>query len=120
VTVLGSGTTELVFAPARPGPEATREIVFEMRRQPDGQLVLPVFSSLPRLVETLGEYQPWVCVPVGNVRDAVRRHHVAQLALDPALDGAAWRWGEAALTEFDEHLSEQSGEHMDETTEGRR
>lgn len=110
---MGGDYAELVFAPARPWPAGgSRDVAFEMRQLPDGSLVLPVFTSLPLLVEALGHYQPWVCVPLRNARDAVGRRDVARVVTDPPMADSAWRWGEASLLEF--------AWHEDETREGRR
>lgn len=95
---------QLVFVPAR--PYQGWEVMFEMRRQADGSILLPAFSSLPLLVETLGEYQPWVCVPLVKADGAVRRHGVARLVIDPPMDGSAWRWGEAELLGFEKYTAE--------------
>ncbi len=83
----------LVVAPARPGPTAGgADIVFEMREQPDGGFVLPVFSSVRRLVEQLGRYQPWACVPLRDVLAKTQRAAAVRVVLDPAIDPGAWRW----------------------------
>jgi len=95
------GQPGLVFAPARPRAEGGRQdVVYEMRRQPDGTLVLPVFSSLVGLVEGLGQYQPWACVPLDQVTAALGGGRVAQVLVDPQIDPQAWRWAEASLANY--------------------
>ena len=48
----------IVIAPAHPAIEHDeRDIVFEVRESLAGAPVLPVFSSVPRLVEALGHAQ---------------------------------------------------------------
>lgn len=95
------GQPGLVFTPARPRAESgRRDVVYEMRRQPDGALVLPVFSSLAGLVEGLGRYQPWACVPLDQVTAAVGGGRVAQVLVDPQIDPQAWRWAEASLAHY--------------------
>jgi hypothetical protein len=102
------GQPGLVFAPARPRVGgARRDVVYEMRRQPDGALVLPVFSSLAGLVERLGQYQPWACVPLDQVTAAVGGGRVAQVLVDPEIDPQAWRWAEASLS----HYGPRPGRH---------
>jgi hypothetical protein len=76
------------------------DVIFEMRRQPDGALVLPVFSSLEGLVEMLGRYQPWACVRLAEVTEAMTSGRVAQVLLDPQIDQQAWRWGETSLAQY--------------------
>jgi len=87
------GLPELVVAPARPGTGAGgTDIVFEMREQPDGRLVLPVFSSVRRLVEQLGRHQPWACVPLRDVLAKTQRSAAVLVVLDPVIEPGAWRW----------------------------
>jgi hypothetical protein len=90
------GVPELVVAPARPGPRADgADIVFEMRQQPDGGFVLPVFSSVRRLVEELGRSQPWACVPLRDVLATTAQGAAVRIVLDPRIDPGAWRWPSA-------------------------
>jgi hypothetical protein len=88
----------LVFAPARPRVDGGRkDVLFEMRKQPDGQLVLPVYSSVAGLVQALGHYQPWACVPLAQVRAALGGEDVTQVLVDPPVEPDAWRWSEGSL-----------------------
>lgn len=98
MTPAGPVPPGLVFAPARPGTAVgRRDVVFEMRQQPDGELVLPVYSSMAGLVEALGRYQPWACVPLARVRAVLSCGRVAQVLVDAPVDPRAWRWTEASL-----------------------
>jgi type III secretion system (T3SS) SseB-like protein len=102
-TPVGRGDPQLVFAPARPrAGGGHRDVVFEMREQPDGRRVLPVFSSVTRLVEALGHYQPWACVPLWRIRATFTNSQMAQVLLDPPVDPLAWRWAEGSLVRFAE------------------
>lgn len=57
----------------------------QLRYLEDGQLALPVFSSLDELVADCGEGQPWVAIAAGQV-DEFRRIVGADLAvLDPSI-----------------------------------
>jgi SseB protein N-terminal domain len=88
----------LVIAPARPGADGRNgELAFELRQLADGRVALPVFSTVAELVRVLGRYQPWVCVPLGTVEEAISRAGVSLMVLDPGVDSRAWRWSPASL-----------------------
>jgi hypothetical protein len=83
----------IVVAPAHPALEHDeRDIVFELRESSGGAPVLPVFSSVPRLVEALGHAQPWVALPLGTVRELAGARGVRTVLLDPDVQPGAWRW----------------------------
>lgn len=89
---------KLVVVPARPQAAGGRsEVVLEMREQPGGGYVLPVFSSVALLIEQLGRFQPWVCVPLASVLPA---NPGVRVVVDPRIDEAAPRWQEPALEEL--------------------
>ena len=84
---------ELVFVPARPPTSrGSKELAYEVRTLADGSVALPVYSTVARLVAALGHYQPWACVPLRTVQDAMARAGVPRLVLDAAVDASAWRW----------------------------
>jgi hypothetical protein len=84
---------EHVYVPARPRDTASgRNVGFEMRRQPDGALFLPAYSSVTGLVDALGRHQPWVCVQLTQVLKALDGGRVARVLLDPPVEPQAWRW----------------------------
>lgn len=88
----------LVVVPARPQEAGGRaEVVLEMRQQPGGGYVLPVFSSVALLIERLGRFQPWVCLPLASVLPA---DPSVQVVIDPSIDEAAPRWQQPALEEL--------------------
>lgn len=93
---LVSGSPEIVVVPAhpdvRPGHDGT--VIFEVRRLADGDLALPVFSAVSRLVATLGQNQPWVAIPLRNVQAIMGAAGVEQVVLDPDAQPDAWRWQE--------------------------
>ena len=83
----------IVVAPAHPALEHDeRDIVFELRESSGGAPVLPVFSSVPRLVEALGHAQPWVALPLSTVRELAGARGVHTVLLDPDVQPGAWRW----------------------------
>ncbi|MER7865904.1 SAV_915 family protein [Streptomyces cellulosae] len=49
------------------------------------QLVALAFTSVPRLVEAMGERQPWVVLPTGEVGDALRDSEARAVLVDPQL-----------------------------------
>lgn len=87
------GGGAIVIAPAHPAiARDERDIVFELRESPGGAPVLPVFSSVPRLVEALGHAQPWVALPLCTVRELAGARGVHTVLLDPDVQPGAWRW----------------------------
>ena len=84
----------IVIAPAHPALEhGERDIVFELRESAGDATVLPVFTSVPRLVEALGHAQPWVALPLYTVRQLAAASGVRTVLLDPDVQPGAWRWG---------------------------
>jgi hypothetical protein len=56
----------------------------EPRYTPNGlQVVLPVFSSVAGLVARLGRRQPWICVPLSEVREVAAGNGLARVVIDP-------------------------------------
>jgi hypothetical protein len=95
---------EIVVAPAHPAiADGQPDIVFELRQSADAPAVLPVFSSVHKLVEALGEAQPWVALPLLKVRELAEAGGVHTVVLDPDVQPGAWRWGYGDLDAL-EHL----------------
>jgi hypothetical protein len=100
-----------VYVPARPRDcESGRNVGFETRRQPDGTLVLPAYSSVTGLVEALGRYQPWVCIELAQVLEALDGGRVARVLLDPPAEPQAWRWTQADLARSAGQRDREPGE----------
>ncbi|WP_327068642.1 hypothetical protein OG500_23105 [Kitasatospora sp. NBC_01250] len=98
---VGDWLPELVYAPARPIiREGRRELLYEVRRYPDGRQVLPVFSTLELLVAALGPAQPWAQAPLRAVRAVMAAAGVTEVELDPVVAEGAWRWNEADLARY--------------------
>jgi hypothetical protein len=85
------GIPELVVVPAHPAG-GHDDVVFETREAPGGQAVLPVFSSVRRLVGTLGHAQPWLAMPLVKVRELAAAGGLPEVVLDPAVQPGAWLW----------------------------
>ena len=97
------GLPELVIVPAHPVPH--REIEFETREDLGrGGPVLPVFSTVRRLVRTLGPDQPWVAMPLASVRELAGSAGVREVRLDPSAAPGAWRWDDEELARLERSL----------------
>lgn len=81
---------QLVAVPAHPGA-SPGELVLEARREPQG-MVLPVFSSVRILVNSLGRSQPWAVMPLSRVGDLASAAGVDQIVFDPEISADAWLW----------------------------
>jgi SseB protein N-terminal domain len=104
--------SELVYVPARPRTtESGRNVNFEIRQQPDGTSVLPAYSSVSGLVEALGQYQPWVCVQLTQLLEAMDGGRVARVLVDPPVDPGAWRWTQDDLTRSAGQPDSEPGPH---------
>jgi hypothetical protein len=90
----GGGLPEIVIAPARqdvrPGHDG--DVIFEVREISDGGRALPVFTSVERLVQTLGPDQPWVALPLRNIQAIMGGAGVDRVLIDPLAQPGAWRW----------------------------
>jgi hypothetical protein len=90
----GGGLPEIVIAPARPDirPGHDGDVVFEVREISGGGRAMPVFTTVMRLVATLGPDQPWVALPLRNLRAIMGGAGVDTVAIDPQAQPGAWRW----------------------------
>jgi hypothetical protein len=87
------GDQHVVYVPAHPITTGGRKDVgFELRPLESGEKAAIAFTSLPRLVQALGNSQPWVAMRMGRLRELMGTRGVAQLALDPTVPSGAWRW----------------------------
>jgi hypothetical protein len=100
------GAKAIVYVPAHAEvSEGAKKPAFEVRRRADGTQELPVFSSLERLVQALGRYQPWVALPLRELQRAAAAAGVDRLALDPAHPAGTWRWSRDDLDELGRKLT---------------
>ncbi|WP_299575183.1 SseB family protein [uncultured Williamsia sp.] len=58
-TTVGTQLPEVVVVPAHPRPDGSRGFDIELTES-NGRPLIPAFSSVDGLVETLGEHQPWL------------------------------------------------------------
>ena len=80
-------------------------MVFEARRASDGELVMPVFSSLDRLTAALGVEQPWVALPLHNVQAIMGGTGVGRVLLDPEAEPGTRRWSAGDVEDLERRLS---------------
>jgi hypothetical protein len=89
---------EVVYVPAHPIEAGGRkDIAFETRGIGSGTQVALAYSSIARLVESLGHAQPWLAMPLGRLRQVMRSSGVTQVVVDPIVPAEAWRWAPEAL-----------------------
>ena len=89
-----------VFVPAHPrypGGGAAPRVDVELLRSPTGPPVPVAFTSLTRLVEALGDAQPWIAVSLGPFAETMRDARLPQVRLDPTVDGEGHHWDAADL-----------------------
>jgi type III secretion system (T3SS) SseB-like protein len=95
---------DIVIAPAHPAPHQHAEIVFETRPGGAGAEVLPVFSSVRRLVAAFGPAQPWLALPLRTVRELAAAGGIGEILLDPEVPAGAWRWQYSDLETLQQSL----------------
>ena len=87
------GDTHVVYVPAHPiTARGRRDVGFEIRELESGEKAAVAFTSLPGLIEALGNSQPWLAMPMARLRDLMGSRGVAQVVLDPTVPARAWRW----------------------------
>jgi hypothetical protein len=80
-----------------------------LREGADAMAVLPVFSSVRRLVLALGQAQPWVALPLLRVRELAAAGGVSTVVVDPEVASGAWRWGYRDLERLEQGLDLEQG-----------
>jgi hypothetical protein len=102
----GAALPEFVFAPAHPVErQGRRDLAFEVRQAEDGSAVLPVFTTIDRLVATLGSHQPWVRLPLRAARALVGAAGVRHVVLDPVQADENSLWTQADLETLEAETS---------------
>jgi hypothetical protein len=89
----------LLFVPAQPVHEPDlAPYGLEVRQLADGRYGCTAYSTVERLVEALGMYQPWVAISARELVGFLDRVGVERLYVDTPLPDEAWRWqpGQAA------------------------
>jgi hypothetical protein len=91
----------VVYVPAHPITSGHRkDVAFETRRLASGEPAAMAFTSLSRLVESLGKAQPWLAMPMGRLRALMGTSGVGKVALDPTVPAEAWRWRQEDVAEI--------------------
>jgi len=91
----------MVAAPAHPGAPGSGEFFLEARQLPGNRRVLPVFSTVGKLVEALGEAQPWATLPLGRATQMAAEAGIDLVALDPVMGPETWKWDPHDLDKFE-------------------
>ena len=97
-----SGIPGAVAVPAHPGAPGSGRLFLEARESPDVGKVLPVFSTVGRLVAALGLAQPWAVLPLARAREVAACAGVERIVLDPVVRPSVWRWAVRDLQDFDQ------------------
>lgn len=80
----------VVVVPAHPSPGGRVDI--ELATLKRGAVVVAVFSNVQKLIDQLGNAQPWMMVPSGGLMRHLAGHEVTTVVLDPAPGVLAPRW----------------------------
>jgi hypothetical protein len=89
---------EYVVVPAHPAAHGDRtDVRFELRQGPAGEVVGVAFTTVAKLVEQLGRFQPWMVLKTAGYRELLARVQVQGMVLDPVVDPATVHWSEQAL-----------------------
>jgi hypothetical protein len=91
--------TDLVFVPAHPSVQSGGLEVETRRLANNNEPVGLAFTTLAALVSHLGDYQPWVKIPMIDYVATLRRAGVDRVQIDPAPTNGLWRWDETRLVE---------------------
>jgi hypothetical protein len=96
------GAPEMVTAPAHPGAPGSGEFFLEARLLPGDRRVLPVFSTVSKLVDALGDAQPWAMLPLEQARQMATAAGIEVIALDPVMSPETWKWRPQDLDDFEQ------------------
>lgn len=100
-TERSAADAEVVYVPAHPiTAGARKDVAFETRQLESGGQAAIAFTSLSRLVDTLGNSQPWVAMPMGRLRELMGSNGIGQVAVDPVVPTDAWRWQQKGIRDM--------------------
>lgn len=94
------GDDDVVYVPAHPAP-ADGQVApgVEIRRlRGTGEPVGLAFTSVDSLVETLGDCQPWISMPMHAYVTWLRMRKILRVQIDPRYDDDVREWTAATLT----------------------
>lgn len=90
-----------VYVPAYPNNGGGRQdIAFELRGSAAGDVVAVAFSSLTKLVEAMGHYQPWAAVSLDKFRTLIGANGVQKVIVDPEVDASLRRIDAQRMQQF--------------------
>ncbi|MFI6997345.1 SAV_915 family protein [Nocardia sp. NPDC050175] len=100
-TRIGVSLPPVVVVPARPRPDGYGAY-FELSAQVTGQPVVIVFSTVERLIERLGRYQPWIMTPAAELSNLLGTTAFA-VVLDPSEKVCRVQWTAERLRALKEY-----------------
>jgi hypothetical protein len=85
-----------VYVPAHParGPDGAEPVIELRRLAATGERVGLAFTSREALVRVLGDYQPWVSLPMIGYVTWLRVQGVVRVELDPTGEDHEWTAGD--------------------------
>lgn len=87
------GLPEVVVVPAYPVVAGKRrDVRFELRRAESGDAVGIAFTTLEKLIEQLGRFQPWIVMKSDRFCQLLAAVPVTTIVLDPHVVGSAPQW----------------------------
>jgi hypothetical protein len=92
----------MVVTPAHPGAPGSGEFFLEARQLAGNRRVLPVFSTVGKLVGALGRAQPWAMLPLERARQLASAAGIEVIALDPVMSPETWKWRPQDLDNFEQ------------------
>ncbi|MEC3915476.1 SAV_915 family protein [Nocardia sp. CDC160] len=94
-TIIGAKLPEVIVVPAHPRPDDDGFSI-ELSAEVTGAPVAIVFSTVERLIERLGRYQPWVMVPSAVLPQLLCTAAIS-IVLDPLEKTCRTWWSSARL-----------------------
>jgi hypothetical protein len=92
------GLPEVVVAPAHPAVAGERrDVRFELRRAESGDVVGIAFTTVEKLIEQLGRFQPWIVMKSDRFRQVLAAVSVTTIVFDPHVAGSAPQWSSEAV-----------------------
>jgi hypothetical protein len=92
------GLPEVVVVPAYPAVAGERrDVRFELRRAESGDAAGIAFTTLEKLIDQLGRFQPWIVMRSDRFCQLLAAVPVSSIVLDPQVAGSAPQWSSEAV-----------------------
>lgn len=92
-----------LIAPAQPvGNETEAKVAFATRMDLYGERVGIAFTTIKRLAQAMGESQPWVCIPLEQLKKLHFENGVHRLMIDPKFRGEMSKGYHVILDDLEE------------------